>query len=62
MEFNHDKYRVMNVGRENPHNRYNISKVTLNRSEFVRDLGVQVSLDLRSRKQCIEALIGLIES
>ena len=54
-EFNHDKCRVMNVGRENPHNRYNISKVTLNRSECKRDLDVQVSSDLRPRKQCIEA-------
>ena len=30
MEFDIDKCRVMNVGRENPHNRYNISKVKLN--------------------------------
>ena len=45
----------MTVGRENPHNRYNISKVTLNRSECERDLDVQVSSDLRPRKQCIEA-------
>ena len=53
-------------GRENPHNRYNISKVKLNRSEWGRDLGVQVSLDLHPRKQCIEArnranrVLGLI--
>ena len=33
MDFNIDKCRVMNVGRENPHNRYNISKEKLNRSE-----------------------------
>ena len=45
----------MHVGMENPHNRYNISKVKLNRSECERDLGVLVSSDLRSRKQCIEA-------
>ena len=52
----------------NPHNRYNnnISKVTVNRSECERDLGVQVSSELRHRKQCIEArnranrLLGLI--
>ena len=34
---------------------HNISKVTLNRLECERDLGVQVSSDLRPRKQCIEA-------
>ena len=55
MEFNHDKCRVMNVGRENPNNRYNINNVTLNISECERDLGVQVSSDLHPRKQCIEA-------
>ena len=66
MDFNHGKCREMNVGRKNPPNRYNISKVTLNRSEGVRDLGVQVSSDLRLRKHCIEArnranrLIGFI--
>ena len=54
MEFNIDKCRVMNIGRENPHNRYSITNVTLNRSEYERHLGVQVSLDLRPRKQCIE--------
>ena len=27
---------VMNVGRENPHNRYNISTVKVNRSEYER--------------------------
>ena len=53
MEFNIDKWRVMNVGRENPH-KYNIIKVTLNKSECERDLGIQVSSDLRPRKQCIE--------
>ena len=49
------KWNVMNVGRENLHNRYNINRVMLNRSECERDLGVQVSSDLRPRKQCIEA-------
>ena len=33
MEFNIDKCRIINAGREIPHNRYNISKVTLNKSE-----------------------------
>ena len=55
MEFNHVKCRVMNVGRENPHNRYNINKVTLNKSECERGLTVQVSSYLRPRKLCIEA-------
>ena len=55
MEFNINNCTVMNVCRENPHNRYNISKITLNRSECERNLGVQVSSDLRPRKQCIKA-------
>ena len=45
----------MIVGRKNPYNWYNISKVTLNRSECEKDLGVQVNSDFRPRKQCIEA-------
>ena len=44
----------MIVDRENPH-KYNISTVTLNISEYEKDLGVQVSSYLRPRKQCIEA-------
>ena len=48
----------MNIGRENPQNRYNINSVMLNRSECERDLGVQVTSDLRPRKQCIEARNG----
>ena len=50
-----DKCKIMNIGRENSQNRYNINRVMLNRSECERDLGVQVSSDLRPRKQCIEA-------
>ena len=45
----------MNVRRENPHNMYNISRVTLNTSECERVLDVQVSSDLRRRKHYIEA-------
>ena len=45
----------MNIVREIPQNRHNINKVMLNRSECERDLGVQVSSDLRPRKQCNEA-------
>ena len=55
MAFNIDKCKVMNVGRENPHNRYNINRVMLNRSECEMDLSVQVSSDFRPRKQCDEA-------
>ena len=53
MDFNIDKCKVVNIGRKNPQNRY-INRIMLNRSECERDLGVQVSLDLRPRKQCIE--------
>ena len=52
MEFNHEKCRVINIGRENPHNRFNISKVIRNRSECER-FWVYRS-DLHPRKQCIE--------
>ena len=55
MDFNIDKCKVMNIGRENLQNRNNINRVMLNRSECERDLGVQVSADPRPRKQCIEA-------
>ena len=36
MEFDNDKCRAINVGKENPHYRYNISKLALNRSECER--------------------------
>ena len=55
MDFYIDKCKVMNVGWENLHNRYNISRLMLKRSECERDLGIQVSSDLRPRKQYIEA-------
>ena len=55
MDFNIDKCKAMNIGRENLQNRCNINRLMLNRSECERDLGVQVSSDLCSRKQCIEA-------
>ena len=52
LDFNHDKCRVMNVGRENPHNRYNISKVTLNISECENILAYRLALTsvLEARK------------
>ena len=40
MNFDINKCKVMNIGRENPQNRYNINRVMLNRSECERDLGV----------------------
>ena len=50
MDFNIDKCKVMNIGRKNLQNRYNINRIMLNRSECERDLGVQISSDLRSKK------------
>ena len=55
MDFNIDKCQGMNIGRENPQNKYNINRVMLNRSECERNLGFQVTSDLCPRKQCIEA-------
>ena len=37
MDFYIDKCRVMNIGRKNSHNRYNINRIMLNRSECERD-------------------------
>ena len=55
MDFIIDKCKVMNIGKENPQNRYNINRVMLNRSKCERDLGIQVNSDLRPRQQCMEA-------
>ena len=56
--FDIDKCKVMNVGRENPHNRCNINRVMLNRSECERDLGVQVHCPPENNVLRLE--IGLI--
>ena len=55
MEFNIDKCSVINLGRENQHNRYTLRNVLLKKSKTERDLGVVVSTDLRPRQHCVAA-------
>ncbi|XP_076034815.1 uncharacterized protein LOC143021293 [Oratosquilla oratoria] len=55
MNFNISKCSVLNVGLHNPENRYNLDDTFLEKSECERDLGVLVSPDLKTRKQCISA-------
>ena len=45
----------MSVGKGNRPVDYTLNNTTLGRSYVVRDLGVQISSDLRSREQCIIA-------
>ena len=47
MDFNIDKCKVMNVGRENSQNRYNINRVILNKSECEAQTSVPENYVLR---------------
>ena len=53
MQFNVNNYSIMSVGKGNRPVDYILNDTTLGRSYSVRDLGVQVSTDLRPREQCI---------
>ena len=55
MQFNVNKCTFMSVGKENWHVDYTLSNTTLGKTLSARDLGVQVSCDLRPRQQCILA-------
>ena len=55
MQFNVNKCTVMSVGKENWPVEYPLSNDTLGKTRSMRDLGVQVSSDLRPRQQCILA-------
>ena len=55
MQFNVNKCSIMSVGKGNRPVDYTLNDTTLGRSYSVRDLGVQVSTDLRPREQCIIA-------
>ena len=52
MQFNVDKCSIMSVGRSNGPVDYKINDNNLGRSYSERDLGVQVSSNLRPREQC----------
>ena len=55
MQFGINKWKVFSIGRSNPQNRYTINNEELRSSEYEKDLGVTVSLDVGLIKQCIEA-------
>ena len=53
MQFIVNKCSIMSVGKGNKPVDYTLVDTILGRSYSVRDLGIQVSSDLRSREQCI---------
>ena len=55
MQFNVNKCSIKSVDKGNRPVDYILNDTTLGRSYTVRDLGVQVSSDLRPREQCIIA-------
>ena len=55
MKFNVNKCSIMSVGKDNGPVDYKLNDTTLGRSYSERDLGVQVSSDLRPREQCVIA-------
>ena len=55
MEFNITKCKVMHVGKDNPKADYTMSGISLEKSEFERDIGVKVHHTLRPSLQCKEA-------
>lgn len=55
MKFNVNKCSVMSVGKGNVPVDYKLNNTSLGRSHSERDLGVQVSSNLRPREQCVMA-------
>ena len=55
MQFNINKCNIMRVGKGEGTVEYSLNNIALDRIYCARDLGVQVSSDLRPRKQCIIA-------
>ena len=55
MQFNINKCNIMRVGKGEGTVEYSLNNIALDRTYSARDLGVQVSSDLRPRKQCIIA-------
>ena len=53
MQFNVNKCSIMSVSKGNRPIDYTSNDNTLRRSYSVKDLGVQISNDLRPREQCI---------
>ena len=55
MKFNVDKCKVMHVGYNNPKHKYSMLGKTLMEVTEEKDLGVVISDNLKSSKQCIAA-------
>ena len=53
MQFNVNNYSIISVDKGNKPVDFTLNYTTLGRSYSVKDLGVQVSIDLRPREQCI---------
>ena len=55
MEFNTDKCKVLHIGKNNSNFAYEMQGQWLETSDRERDLGVIVSNDLKTHRQCVEA-------
>ena len=56
MKFNLDKCKTLHVGNGNGRYSYTLGNHTLSEVQSERDLGVFVSSDLKSKKQCVETV------
>ena len=52
MDININMCNTIHVGRRNTNNRYTLNGAHIGKSNLEKDLGVLMSQDLRSRKQC----------
>jgi len=55
MEFNINKCKVMHIGKRNSNYTYEMEGKMLQTTKIERDLGIQVSADLKSSQQCRQA-------
>ena len=55
MEFNIDKCKVMHIGKRNTNFTYEMEGKMLQTTKIERDLGIQVSADLKNSQQCRQA-------
>ena len=66
MSFNVDKCKVMHIGSRNPEKEYTLLNGLLKQANEEKDLGVIITKDLKTTKQCLEAakkankILGLI--
>ena len=55
MSFNVDKCKVMHIGSRNPEEEYTMLNGSLKQTNEEKDLGVIITKDLKTTKQCLEA-------